>query len=179
VTTAKKLGLIAAGYVVAVACGFGGVAINEAFLPAEISQGSSGMVAFGDMILFVLVTGFLALVPTVFLLKLLFETAPRLLLAIELAIAVLGPVSWLAVVNMAGAGPQGQPGSGGALPGLFIAFVAIPRMVCGPVVMVVEAVTFWLMRGRVSRALLAVALLMDLVPLGLFALHMVRASRGH
>jgi hypothetical protein len=80
------------------------------------------------------------------------------------------------LINMASAGPQGQAQSGGALLGLFVAFVAIPRMVCGPVVMVIEAVTFLLMRGRIPRALLAAAVLMDLVPLGLFALHMLRAT---
>jgi len=175
-TTARKLGLIAAGYVGAFACGYVAVAVDEAFMPDEISQGSPGMVAFGDMILFVLVVGIIAILPTVFLLKLLLETAPRVLLAIELVIAVLGPVSWLAVINMATAGPQGQSQSGGALLGLFIAFLAIPRMVGGPVVIVIEAVTFWLMRGRIPRALLACAMLMDLVPLSLFALHMWRAT---
>ena len=128
------------------------------------------------MILFVLVVGFIAILPTVFLLKLLLETAPRALLAIELVIAVLGPVSWFVVINMANAGPQGQSQSEGAVLGLFIALLAIPRMVCGPVVMVIEAVTFWLMRGRIPRALLAAAMLMDLIPLGLFALHMLRAT---
>ena len=50
-------------------------------------------------------------------------------------------------------------------------------MVLGPVVVVIEAATFFLVRGRVTRALLAVAMLMDLVPLGMFALHMLRATR--
>jgi hypothetical protein len=65
----------------------------------------------------------------------------------------------------------------GALLGLFIAFVAIPRMVLGPVVVVIEAATIFLVHGRVTRALLAVAMLMDLIPLGMFALHMLRATR--
>ena len=50
-------------------------------------------------------------------------------------------------------------------------------MVFGPVLLVIEGATFLLVRGRVTRALLAVAMLMDLVPLGMFALHMVRATR--
>ena len=44
-TTAKKLGVIAAGYVVAFACGYVAVAVNEAFMPVETSQGSPGMVS--------------------------------------------------------------------------------------------------------------------------------------
>ena len=70
-----------------------------------------------------------------------------------------------------------SPGPVGALLGLFIAFVAIPRMVFGPVLLVIEAVAFFLVRERITRALLVVAMLMDLVPLGMFALHMMRATR--
>jgi hypothetical protein len=61
--------------------------------------------------------------------------------------------------------------------GLLIGLVAIPRMVLGPVLLVIEAATFYLVRGRVARALLAVAMLMDLIPLGMFALHLARATR--
>ena len=50
-------------------------------------------------------------------------------------------------------------------------------MVLGPVLLVIEAVAFILVRGRVTRALLVVAMLMDLIPLGMFALHMMRATR--
>jgi len=56
--------------------GFVAVAANEAFMPASIAQTSGGMVAFGDMILFVLVAGFFSLAPTWFLLKLSVENAP-------------------------------------------------------------------------------------------------------
>jgi hypothetical protein len=59
---------------------------------------------------------------------------------------------------------------------LFVAFVAIPRMVFGPALLMIEGATFFLIRERVTRALLAVATLMDLVPLGMFALHLMRAS---
>jgi hypothetical protein len=37
---------------------------------------------------------------------------------------------------------------------------------------VIEAATFLLVRGRVTRALLAAAMLMDLVPIGMFARHL-------
>jgi uncharacterized membrane-anchored protein len=102
-STAKRLALIAVGYALAVAGGF--AAVNELFMPADIAQGSPGMVAFGDMILLVLVAGFLSLVPTWFVSKLSVEKAPRALLAAVLLIAALGPASWLAVVSMASAGP--------------------------------------------------------------------------
>ena len=170
--------LIAAGYALCVVAGFAAVTVNELRMPADVAQGSPGMVAFGDMVLFVLVTGFVGVVPTWFLLRLFIAKAPRALLAIVLLVAAMGPVSWLAVRHMAGGlNPPNMPEAAGALLGLFIAFVAIPRMVLGPVLLVIEAATFLLVHGRVTRALLAVAMLMDLVPLGMFAFHMFRATR--
>ena len=171
--TAKRLGLIALGYVLAVAGGCVAVALNELFMPEEISQASGGMVAFGDMILFVLATGALGLVPTWFLLRLCVEKAPRIVLALVLLMAVLGPASWLAVRHMAGGPPiPDGPRTIGALAGLLLAFVAIPRIVAGPVVLVIEAVTAFLVSGRVARSLLATAMLMDIVPLTMFVAHM-------
>lgn len=176
-STTKRLALIAAGYVLAFAGGLAAVAVNEAFMPADIAQTSGGMVAFGDMILLVLVAGFLGLAPTWFLLKLANEKAPRALLGTILLIAVIGPASWLAVVHLAGGpSPTDRPQAAWAGLGLLIAFGAIPRMVFGPVLLVIEGVTFLLARGHVTRAILAAAMLMDLVPLSLFALHMVRAT---
>jgi hypothetical protein len=177
-STAKKLALIAAGYALCVVAGLAAVTVNELRMPADVAQGSPGMVAFGDMILFVLVAGFVGLAPTWFLLKLFIAKAPRALLAIVLLVAALGPVSWLAVRHVAGGlSPPNAPEPVSQLLGLFIAFVAIPRMVFGPVLLVIEAAAFLLVRERVTRALLAVAMLMDLVPLGMFALHMMRATR--
>jgi hypothetical protein len=176
--TAKSLALIAVGYVLAVVGGLIAVAVNELLMPADIAQTSSGMVAFGDMILLVLVTGFLGLVPTLFLLKLCIDKAPRALLATELLIAALGPLSWLAVAYMAGGGPPPDPPQPvSQLLGLFVAFGAIPRIVAGPVLLVIEGLTFILIRGRLTRALLAAATLMDLVPMTLYALHMAAAIR--
>src|ERR1035441_9884779 len=79
--TAKKLALIAAGYALSVAGGVAAVAVNELRMPADIAQTSPGMVAFGDMILFVLAAGFFSLAPTWFLLKLSVEKAPRVSVA--------------------------------------------------------------------------------------------------
>jgi hypothetical protein len=47
-------------------------------------------------------------------------------------------------------------------------------MVLGPVLVVIEGVTFLLFRGGVGRVLLAGAMLMDVVPIGLYALHFAR-----
>jgi len=177
-STAKGLALIAAGYVASVCGGLVAVAVNEWLIPEEIGQASGGMVAFGDMVLFMLTTGFLGLVPTWFLLKLFAERAPRALLAIELVVAALGPVSWLAVIHFAGGASPPNPShqAVSALLGLFIVFGAIPRIVLGPVLLVIEGATFLLIRERHARALLAGATLMDLVPLSMFALHMARAA---
>src|ERR1700754_2253815 len=118
----KRLALIALGYVLGVAGGCAAVTVNELLMPADISQGSPGMVAFGDMILFVLVAGFLGLVPTFFLLRLAIDKAPRASLAALVAVALAGPLSWLAMKLLAGGPPVGPPSALLRLLGPLIAF---------------------------------------------------------
>jgi hypothetical protein len=104
------------------------------------------------------------------------EKAPRALLAIVLLVAAMGPASWLAVTHLAsGASFPNLPAAASELLGLLITFGAFPRIVFGPVFLVIEGVTFLLVRGRLMRAILAVAMLMDLIPLGMFALNLTRA----
>lgn len=59
-----KTGLVIGGYVLACIIAIGAVYAYEWSIPAAASQASSGMYAFGDLILFVSVLGFLALFPT-------------------------------------------------------------------------------------------------------------------
>ena len=175
---AKKLALIGAGYALSVGGGIAAVAVNELRIADDIKQSSGGMVAFGDMMVFVVAPGILSLAPTWFLLKLWVKKAPRTLLAAELLIAAIGPASWLAVAWMAaGAGPQSLPQAFSGLIGPFIAFGAIPRMVFGPVLLMIEGATFFLARERLARTLMAGAMLMDLIPLSIFAVHMTTATR--
>jgi hypothetical protein len=177
---AKKLALIAAGYCLSVAGGIVAVAVNELFIPDDIQQSSGGMVAFGDMIVFVLGAGIMSLAPTWFLLKLCVENSPRTLVAAVFLTAAIGPASWLAVRWMAaGPNPQSLPQAFRGALGLLIAFGAIPRMVFGPVLLMIEGVTFFLVRGPFPRTILVVAMLMDLVPLGAFALHMAAATHRY
>jgi len=159
----KKLALIALGYLLALVAGCAAVAVNEWLMPSDICRGSPGMVAFGDMILFVLVAGFAGLVPTLFLLRLAIDKAPRASLAVLVVIALAGPLSWLTVT----------PGPPSTLLGLLIAFAAIPRIVAGPVIVVAEGLAMFLVRQRSTRIVLGVAMLMDFIPMGL-ALHMAR-----
>ena len=174
---AKKLALIAAGYGLSVVVGVVAVAVNELLIPNDIKQTSGGMVAFGDIIVFVLAAGFLSLAPTWFLLKLCVEKVPRILLAAELLIAVLGPVSWLTIMWMAaGATPRSLPQAFSGVLGPLIAFGAIPRMVFGPVLVMIEGATFFLARERLIRMLLAAAMLMDLIPLSIYGLHLAAAT---
>lgn len=172
-----RLALIGVGYAIAVAGGVAAVVLNEMRISAEIQQTSGGMVAFGDVVLFLLVTGFLGLAPSWFVLRMLLEKAPALVVPGELLLAAIGPPSWLAVIFLATA-PRGDgPTHALALMiGPLVAFGAIPRIVFGPVLLVIEAATFFLVRGR-QRGLLAAAMLLDLVPLALFAAHMARAVR--
>jgi hypothetical protein len=172
---AKKLALIAAGYALAIAGGVGAVVINELLTPDDIAQSSGGMDAFGDMILFVLVVGVFGLTPTWFLLKMCVQKAPRALLAVLLLLAAIGPVSWLTIVHLNGASAPSLPQAEWLGP--LISFGAMPRIVVGPILVVVEGLVFCLAKDRVARALLGAAMLMDLVPLGEFALHLFGAIR--
>ena len=171
-STLKKLALIAVGYALAIVGGIAVVAVHELLLPADVAQNPGGMVAFGDMILFVMAAGFFGLAPTWFLLELWVEKAPRALLTALLLIAATGPLSWLAMVYPTSAPVPDLPQPAQELLGILIVFGAMPRIVAGPVFLVVEGVAFLLARKRVTRALLAATMLMDLVPLGLFALHL-------
>jgi hypothetical protein len=176
-TGAKTLALVALGYVVSLVGGVAAVAVNEMLIPDDIQQSSGGMVAFGDMVLFVLVAGILSLAPTFVLLKLCVRKAPRALVAVLFLIAAIGPASWIAVWWMAtGAAPGGQTRAVGDLTGLFIAFVAIPRMVLGPVLLAIESATFFMIGNRPARSILAAAMLMDIVPLVMFVLHFAAAT---
>src|SRR5215472_3755448 len=142
-TVAKKLAFIAAGYTLSIFGGLAAVAINEMRIPLDVQQTSGGMVAFGDMIVLVLATGCLSLAPTWFLLKLCIEKVPRILIAVELLVAALGPASWLVVRWMAaGPTPRTLSNAFAQALGLFIAFGAIPRIVFGPVLILIEAATF-------------------------------------
>jgi hypothetical protein len=107
--------------------------------------------------------------------KLLVENASRALLVTILAIAATGPLSWLAVIYLFG-DPDPSTSALASKPvlGPLIAFIAIPRMVFGPVLVAVEGAAFFMMRGTLTRTVLAVAALTDLVPLGLYALHVAR-----
>jgi hypothetical protein len=174
-SVSNKLALIALGYGLAFVAGFAAVTVNELLMPSDISQGSPGMVAFGDMMLFVLVAGFIGLVPTLFLLRLAIVKAPRASLAAVVVVAMAGSLSWLAMLYLAGGPPPNPPPPFIRFLGPLIAFGAIPRIVAGPVVVVAEGLAMILVRQRAMRIVLAAAILMDLVPMGLYALHMGRA----
>jgi hypothetical protein len=174
-STVKRLAWIGAGYVLAIVAGCAAVALNELSMSEDAAQGSPGMVAFGDMIVFVLAAGVVGLIPTLFLLKLLVEQAPRALITVELVQAVLGPLCWLAVMWLADGVPDANhPRFIWQILGPFIAFIGIPRIVLGPVLLVIEGLTFILIRERAARLLLVIAALMDVIPIGLYAWHMTR-----
>jgi hypothetical protein len=175
-TVPKQLALIALGYVIAIVGGFAAVAVNEFLMPADISQGSPGMVAFGDMVLLVLVTGFLGLLPTFFLIRLAIAKAPRASLVALTVVALAGPLSWLAMVALAHRGPGPYvPAFGGQSFGWLIAFAAIPRIVVGPILVVAEGLAMILVRQRNMRIVLAATMLMDLIPIGIYASRMASA----
>ena len=121
--TAKKLSLIAGSYLVAAAAGAAAVLLNRLFTAGD----DSGMAAFSDLVLFILVAGLLSLPPTWTLLRRFAERSPRAPLVVVLFVALSGPASWLAA--------SWTPGSDGATAplhaafGLAIVFGAIPRKI--------------------------------------------------
>ena len=159
----------------AIAGGAAAVAVNEWRMPAEISQQSGGMVAFGDMVLFVLASGALALAPTFFLVRLAVEKSPRALMGALMLLAAAGPASWLMVLYFSDPANSAVSRAAPPILGLLIAFAAIPRMVAGPVLVAVEGGAFYFLTDTTARKLLIAAILMDLVPLTLFGLHMMHA----
>ena len=60
----SKVGLVLGGYVLACLIASGVVYVNGLFTQNAVAQASSGMSAFGDLILFIGVCGALALIPT-------------------------------------------------------------------------------------------------------------------
>jgi hypothetical protein len=60
----SKVGVVAVGYLAALLIGFAAVAIHLAITSGPDAQASSGMYAFGDVLLFMAVSGVAALVPT-------------------------------------------------------------------------------------------------------------------
>ena len=62
----SKFGLVIGGYVAACLVAYGAVYVNDLFVDPAVLQASSGMSAFGDLILFVGVFGLLVLIPTGF-----------------------------------------------------------------------------------------------------------------
>jgi len=63
-TRRAKLGLVMRGYVTACLVAGAAVYANQLFTKNAASQAAAGMVAFGDLMLFVGVFGVLALLPT-------------------------------------------------------------------------------------------------------------------
>ncbi len=59
-----KFALVVGGYVIACIVAWGVVYIWELFTQNAVAQASSGMYAFGDLLLFIVVFSLLALLPT-------------------------------------------------------------------------------------------------------------------
>ena len=59
-----KSGLVIGGYILACLLAWAAVSIHQLFTQNAVAQASAGMSAFGDLILFIGVLGFLTLFPT-------------------------------------------------------------------------------------------------------------------
>ena len=174
-TVPKQLALIALGYVIAIVGGFAAVAITNSdagrHLPRLARHGRlwrHGPAGAGD--------GLSRPVADLSLIRLAIAQAPRASLVALTVMALAGPLSWLAMVALAHRGPGPYvPAFGGQSFGWLIAFAAIPRIVVGPILVVAEGLAMILVRQRNMRIVLAATMLMDLIPIGLYALHMAGA----
>jgi len=72
-----KLGLVIGGYVAACLIASGVVYVWVLFTQGPIAQASSGMYAFGDLLLFIVIFGVLALIPTGLAVYFLFRKFPK------------------------------------------------------------------------------------------------------
>ncbi len=63
-STIAKFGLVIGGYIVACVLASGVVYVYQLLTDTPVTQASSGMYAFGDLLLFIGVFGILALFPT-------------------------------------------------------------------------------------------------------------------
>lgn len=172
-STRRQLGLIAFGYLLAAGAGVAAVSIRYWFAdPADVAA-SSGMYAAGDMMMFLLVAGGLALVPTAWLLWLTTRAWPRVVAAGLFVLSLTGPLAWWVMSS-----PDNLRGATWPMLGLLVAFVVFPRVIVSPVACLVLFVALALAREMRTRALLAAALLIEATPVLMFAWHMARSIRA-
>ncbi len=142
----SKLGLVFAGYVAALVAAFAFVWVRSILLPPE--DGSGGMQAFGDLLLFVGTFLLLALVPTAFALYFLraFPTFWAALAIASLVFAATGPVAAAMVQHMH------------QFSGVMVALFGVLRVLGAPLACLGFAVcALFAPTGRSRRALLAAA----------------------
>lgn len=165
--------MIALGYALAVVGGVAVVALNELRMSEDIAQGSPGHGRFCRRHTVHASEGVLQppadVVPA--------ETDRSEGATHSARFPALSRGYW--TIDLAGDDPirrrYGRITRVNTVSGALIALGAISRIVAGPVVMTVEGITILLARGSIMRALLAGAILMDLIPLVMSALHMARA----
>jgi hypothetical protein len=98
-------------------------------------------------------------------------------LAALFVLATTGPVSWILTLSISADPRGGGPSQDSDVwLGLLVAFWAIPRIVLGPLIVLVETATCFLARDQSARLLLAAMILMDIIPLGLFLRHLTHQA---
>lgn len=143
-----KVGVVVVGYVAALAIAIGAVAVHIALTSGPDRDASSGMHAFGDASLFIVVFGAAAAIPTAIALHLLRSHRGfwRLSSIAALAVCVTG---LSAAATVAAAGAPTPPGVWQLL--------AVPRVLVAPVCAALFALCARFAPDRLDRGLLVAA----------------------
>jgi hypothetical protein len=150
-----KVGAVVAGYVVAAVVAIVAVAIHVAATSGPIAQGSSGMYAFGDAMLFAAVFGVLPLVPTAVALVFLRPYRPfwTVLATAGLMLAITG----LAAAVLFAVGRHAEPTSAMST----WAGLSVLRILAAPLLTLVSLVCALVAPYRFSRLTLLAAMVVE------------------
>jgi hypothetical protein len=64
------------------------------------------------------------------------------------------------------------------MPSLIVAFGTPPRIVASPMLLAIEALALFLARHRTDHMIIAVAMLIEVIPIGIFSWHLAIATVG-
>jgi hypothetical protein len=150
-----KLGIVGAGYAVAILIALATVALRNSYIDPAVAMASSGMYAFGDALLFVGVFGLLGLIPTGA--ALCFLRPYRLFWAVSSTVAVATGATGLAAALIFIGGRTATPPSSLAIWAAF----SVLRILIAPLLALVFLLSALLSPYRSHRLALFAASLME------------------
>jgi len=159
-----KIGLVVAGYAIALVIASVVVAVQAVFMSSVDRQASSGMSAFGDILLFLAVFGAAAIPATGVGLYFLRPHGPfwRAFSFIALAMAATGVAACVVIVAGRSTGTDSALRAWSDL--------AVIRVLAAPFLALMSGLSFFFAPNRIARVALAVAAAIEAATFGLVAL---------